>query len=342
MNNTVAPVNHNENCIVCGGVHSQLRFVHNGYSVLCCPDCGLEYVSPTPSAAQLAKHYELNYAVSLEKYAAGSDRNVARIVELERWRPGRGRLLEVGAAYGHSLDLARKRGWEVAGVELSSAAAAYAREKFGLTVFDCDLTEAPLSSGDFDAVIMWHVLEHARNPKEQLLSAAALLKSDGVLGIRVPNIASFGARVTGEWWPWMCPPTHLWFFSSNTLPRLLLDCGFEVLEVRTLRGDGNNFYQYALIWAGRQLNKLRQLFRPGAQPIQTHQEEQPTTSTESRSGPPGSKTPSPSGMLDRWLHLLTRAQPVTNALARGTRPLLEPLERRGWGDELLVYARRVP
>lgn len=187
----------------------------------------------------------------------------------------------------------------MAGVELSSAAAAYAREKFGLTVFDCDLTEAPLSSGDFDAVIMWHVLEHARNPKEQLLSAAALLKPDGVLGIRVPNIASFGARVTGEWWPWMCPPTHLWFFSSNTLPRLLIDCGFEVLEVRTLRGDGNNFYQYALIWAGRQLNKLRQLFRPGAQPIQTHQEEQPTTSTESRSGPPGSKTPSPSGMLDR-------------------------------------------
>jgi hypothetical protein len=28
-------------------------------------------------------------------------------------------------------------------------------------------------------------------------------------------------------------------------------------------------------------------------------------------------------------------------LARGTRPLIEPLERRGWGDELLVYARRI-
>jgi hypothetical protein len=44
--------------------------------------------------------------------------------------------------------------------------------------------------------------------------------------------------------------------------------------------------------------------------------------------------------LETWLNLLERAQPVTNALARGTRPLIEPIERRGWGDELLVYAQR--
>ena len=49
----------------------------------------------------------------------------------------------------------------------------------------------------------------------------------------------------------------------------------------------------------------------------------------------------PSGLLQAWLRLLDRAQPITDALARGTRPLMEPLERRGWGDELLVYARRV-
>jgi len=45
-------------------------------------------------------------------------------------------------------------------------------------------------------------------------------------------------------------------------------------------------------------------------------------------------------VLQTWLRVLNRAQPITNALARGTRPLLEPIERRGWGDELLVYARR--
>jgi SAM-dependent methyltransferase len=341
MNNIAVSADHNTTCMVCGGESASLRFVYHGYPVLHCIDCGLEYVSPTPSAAELAEHYQRNYAVSLEKYAAANDRNVARLVELEKWCPKRGHLLEVGAAYGHSLNLARNRGWEALGVELSSDAAAYARDHFGLTVFDCDLTEAPLIKGDFDAVIMWHVLEHARNPKEQLMRVAAVLKPGGVLGIRVPNINSFGARATGQWWPWMCPPAHLWFFSSTTLPRLLRDCGFEVMEVRTLRGDGNNLYQYALIWSGSQLNKLRHIFHSREQRERPTRENGPAKQMGSPMSPASSKPSPPSGLLSYWLRFLTRAQPVTNALARGTRPLLKPLERRGWGDELLVYARRI-
>jgi SAM-dependent methyltransferase len=305
-------------------------------------------VAPTPSAAELADHYRQNYAVSLGRYAAADERNRARLAELERWCPVRGRLLEVGAAYGHSLDLARKRGWDVEGVELSPRAAAYARENFGLTVFNCDLVETPLSDESFDAVIMWHVLEHVRNPKEQLLRVAAVLKHGGVLGIRVPNIGSYGARVAGEWWPWMCPPAHLWFFSSTTLPRLLRNIGFEVLEARTLRGDGNNLYQYSLLWAGNQLNSLRHGLSPRRRPRSTARDDGravavagTTSRIEPATGPTNSP-PAPSGLLGAWMRVLERAQPITNSLARRTRPVIEPLERRGWGDELLVYARRAP
>ncbi|NWG74285.1 MAG: hypothetical protein HXY24_06710 [Rubrivivax sp.] len=118
----------NEACMVCGSTSRDLRFVQRGYSVYRCRDCGLEFVWPTPSARALTEHYARNYAVSLDRYAAARDRNAARITELERWQPGRGRLLEVGAAYGHSLALAREMGWNVAGVELADAAARHARE----------------------------------------------------------------------------------------------------------------------------------------------------------------------------------------------------------------------
>jgi hypothetical protein len=60
----------------------------------------------------------------------------------------------------------------------------------------------------------------------------------------------------------MCPTAHLWFFSAATLPRLLQACGFAVKEVRTLRGDGNNLYQYALMAAGSRLNDLRLRLHP--------------------------------------------------------------------------------
>jgi len=322
------------------------RFVQRGYSVRRCGDCGFEYVSPTPSVDELAEYYARTYEVPLERYAAASARNAARIQELERWCPSRGRLLEVGASWGHSLALARERGWDVTGVELSPKAVSYARERFALTMFNCNLADAPLEAGSFDAIIMWHVLEHVLNPKQELERLAMLLMPGSVLGLRVPNIASFGARVAGQWWPWMCPPAHLWFFSAATLPRLLGSCGFEVLEVRTQRGDGNNLYQYALMAAGNWLNDMR---------TGVSRKKRPTTSSQpgkaSMSMANGAPTATvlaartrdvsePSGLLQGWLRFLGRAQPVTNAMARRTRSLVELLERRGWGDELLVYARK--
>jgi hypothetical protein len=193
---------------------------------------------------------------------------------------------------------------------------------------------------------MWHVLEHTHDPAAQLNQLLALLRPGGVLGLRVPNVASFGARLAGRSWVWMNPPAHLWYFSPTTLPRLLARAGFEILEVATLRGDGNNFYQHALIALGARLNALRRrLVRPrpttdDRQPTidqlgmtddgqQTMDNEQPTI-----------PDPNPPALEHAWLGLLARAQPLTDGLARMTRPLVEPLERAGWGDELLCYARR--
>jgi len=341
MNTTASIAAQRAGCLVCEGTRTEQRFVQRGYPVYRCSDCGLEFVAPIPSPAELADYYDRNYAVPLERYAAANERNIARIADLERWCPARGRLLELGASYGHSLAAARDRGWDVVGGELSPTASEYARAHFGLTVFNCDLADAPLVDGSFDAVIMWHVLEHVRNPKDQLTRLAALLKPGGVLGLRVPNIESFGARVAGQWWPWMCPPAHLWFFSRATLPRLLQACGFEVKEITTLRGDGNNVYQYALMAAGNWLNELRPRSgkRAESRPPAHGNGQGPVSSAPSprTTTPP----PEPSGRLQAWLRVLERAQPITNALARGTRPLVEPLERRGWGDELLVYARRI-
>ena len=183
---------------------------------------------------------------------------------------------------------------------------------------------------------MWHVLEHVRNPKDQLTRLAALLKPGGILGLRVPNIDSFGARVAGQWWPWMCPPAHLWFFSPTTLPRLLQACGFEVNEVTTLRGDGNNLYQYALMAAGNRLNELRLRLRPRRAPSLRPAARGNGGGAASRRRHTDRRHPAqePSGAPGVAASCWTRAQPVTNALARGTRPLVEPIERRGWGDEL--------
>jgi SAM-dependent methyltransferase len=329
-------------CMVCGSYGIRDHVTINGYHVFRCAACGFQFVHPTPTLAELAQYYDQGYAVPLERYAGNRARNAGHIADLERWQPGRGRLLEVGASYGHSLAAARARGWQVAGVELSPTASRYARQQLALPVFTADLLDAPFAARSFDAAIMWHVLEHTHDPSAQLARLFELLRPGGVLGLRVPNIAGFGARVAGRSWNWMCPPAHLWYFSPQTLPRLLAHHGFEMLEIATLRGDGNNPYQHTLIALGGQLNALRRRLARTRRPRQPSPDHAPTSVPDAHAPRADSITalPNPPTLQRTWMQLLTRAQPVTGALDRATRPLIASLEAAGWGDELLCYARR--
>jgi SAM-dependent methyltransferase len=323
------------NCLICHSDRIRYRLTENGARVFRCEACGFQFVHPTPTPADLARYYDQSYAVPLARYAGNRARNAGHIADLERWQPGRGRLLEVGASYGHSLAEARDRGWQVAGVELSPSASGYARQQFGLPVFTADLLDAPFATASFDAAIMWHVLEHTHDPSAQIARLFELLRPGGVLGLRVPNIAGFGARVAGRSWNWMCPPAHLWYFSPQTLPRLLAQHGFQILETTTLRGDGDNPYQHVLVALGGQLNALRR--RLARTRIRNNAQEaaMPTPNDD-----PAAVQPNPPALQRAWMQLLARAQPITGALDRATRPLIAPLEAAGWGDELLCYARR--
>lgn len=315
-------------CIVCGVAAARERWFINGYHIYTCTNCDMLFVHPRPSPAELAHFYDQSYSVPFARYAGNQRRNNQHIADLERWMIGRGMLLEVGASYGHSLAIARARGWQVAGVELSPTASAYGREHFKLPIQTCDLLESTFDENSFDAAIMWHVLEHTYDPVAQLARLWKLLRPGGVLGLRVPNAHSFGARVAGRSWVWAAPPGHLWYFSPHTLPLMLAHCGFELMEVATLRGDGDNLYQHMLVAFGGRLNSLRRHI---------------TTKTPSQTAPSTNKAQQPSTPLalrDSWLQFLQRAHPYTEALANVTASLVESLERSGWGDELLCYARR--
>jgi SAM-dependent methyltransferase len=329
-------------CLVCGSHDIREHLTVNSYQVFRCAACGFQFVHPTPTPAELARYYDQSYAVPLERYARNSVRNDGHIADLERWQPVRGRLLEVGASYGHSLAAARARGWQTTGVELSPTASRYARQQFGLPVFAADLLDAPFAERSFDAAIMWHVLEHTHDPSAQIARLFDLLRPGGVLGLRVPNIAGFGARVAGRSWNWMSPPAHLWYFSPQTLPRLLVQHGFDILEVATLRGDGNNPYQHTLVALGGQLNALRRRLARARMPKQQSLDNPQPSIRSDRATTDGAAAvlPNPPALQRTWLRLLELAQPITGALDRATRPLIAPLEAAGWGDELLCYARR--
>lgn len=212
------------------------------WSYLQCPSCGLVLLHPVPDEAVLRSYYNEDYQVNFDNYFKGVRRRSRAILgQLAKRFPDRGRLLEVGCSYGGFMAEARRDGWDVTGIELSETAASYARENLGLRVLSGSLHGNLNQLGEpYQAVALFHVIEHVPNPVELLEMCRRLIKPKGLLVLKTPNISSFIARLTGGSWHWVSPPAHLYLYSPKTLDLLLKKSGYQPLAFQSAQGDAHN------------------------------------------------------------------------------------------------------
>ena len=102
-----------------------------------------------------------------------------------------GRVLDVGCAFGTFLKVARDRGWQPSGVEVSQYSSAAARKRWGLDVFTGDLSDAPLDNESFDLITFWDVIEHVLDPRRALERAWRLLRPGGCVLVTTDNFDCF-------------------------------------------------------------------------------------------------------------------------------------------------------
>ncbi len=198
-----------------------------------CSRCGHMQLVPMPSAAILDTAYEEAASEDYVDEEAGQRASARRaLTRIEQHAPGRGALLDLGCWVGFLLAEARARGWRTLGVEPSEFAAAYAREQLGLDVVRAGLLEAELPLRAFDAATMGDVIEHLPDPQRALARVRELLKPGGVLWLAAPDAGSLLARSMGRRW-WSVIPTHVQYFTRDSLSTLLRRCGFEVVEIST-------------------------------------------------------------------------------------------------------------
>jgi len=138
-----------------------------------------------------------------------------------------GKLLDIGAATGFFMNLAKKRGFQVKGVELSDFAAKIARDK-DLDVVTGDLLSGNFLGESFDVITMFDVLEHVPDPKKLISEASRILKKGGLLLINTPDAQSLWARILGSKWQLIMPPEHIYYFSPKNLGKHLSNNGFSV------------------------------------------------------------------------------------------------------------------
>lgn len=226
-----------EKCPVCGKTEFRNKLVvedrtvsHESFAVVECVACGFQFTNPRPGPNDIGRYYESAAYVSHNSGAAGLVNQVYRLARvftmrskvrlLGRYAPQRGRVLDYGCGTGHFLAAARGAGWQIAGLEPNAAARAAAAQRVGQPI-GAPEDLATLAEGSFDAITLWHVLEHVHALNDTLAQLVRLLRPGGVLLIAVPNAASFDAQHYGARWAAYDVPRHLYHFVPATMARLL-------------------------------------------------------------------------------------------------------------------------
>lgn len=241
------------------------------FEVARCGVCGLTVTVPQLVGPAMSAYYPAGY------YGTQEGKRFPGIVErlqdaLYVWRARRleslvggkpGRVLDVGCGRGLLLEQLRRRGWDVQGTELSEQSAAYPRDVLGIPVHIGDLVDLHFPSDHFDAVVLWHVLEHVPDPAVVLAEVARILRPGGIFLVAVPNFGSLEARLTRDKWFHLDVPRHLNHYTPAVLYRALAGAGLHARSVAYFSPEYDffSFVQSTLNRLGLRPNLLYNLLR---------------------------------------------------------------------------------
>lgn len=229
-------------CEICGpGARHRMLYTKAGYSIYACEGCGLAWTQLPPGfdPRQIYSHeyFQGDVADGYANYRESEPvlrRNFRKVLdEISSRGVSRGRLLEIGCAYGYLLEEARVR-YDCFGIEASEDAIRVCRNR-GLRVYDEEegwrlCLGSPAEP--FDVIVMLDCIEHLKSPLATLATGRKAIRDGGFLLLTTGDFDSPLARLLGRHWRLMTPPQHLYFFSERTIRALLRKTGFEVVSLR--------------------------------------------------------------------------------------------------------------
>lgn len=184
------------------------------------------YISHTDSDKGLvnklykaARTYTLNWKMRLVNKFTGLSAN--------------GSLLDIGCGTGAFLHKAATSHMQATGLEPDAGARQVCKDKYGLEPQPPE-TLFQLPDASFDAITMWHVLEHVHQLHDYMDQLKRLLKPQGALFIAVPNPTSKDAQHYRQHWAAYDVPRHLYHFSPDSVQRLAAQHGMKVVATRPM------------------------------------------------------------------------------------------------------------
>lgn len=143
----------------------------------------------------------------------------------------KGKLLEVGSAYGFFLNQAKTQ-FDITGIEVSKNASEFANAHGNVTYNSIVNEEIVRKIGKIDVLIMLDVIEHLSRPDEDFKLLSGILNKGGLVYITTGDFSSLYARLSKKNWRLMTPPQHLFFYSKKGIIEFLKQYGIAVKEIK--------------------------------------------------------------------------------------------------------------
>ena len=199
-----------------------------------CKNCTLAFLYPAPEnpeeiyGEKYFKNWYLKHYGGRKKYFEGLWKKIENLI------PGKGRLFDIGCGVGIFMDVAKEKGWNVCGQDVSSFAVDYCRKK-GYVIYDKSLLKINLPENSLDVITMLDVLAHLKNPVEYIEKAKKILKPGGLLIIKTPYHPGFLFLIanllslTGRSKSLLHIPAQLYHFDTQSLRNIIKSEGLFLL-----------------------------------------------------------------------------------------------------------------
>jgi 2-polyprenyl-3-methyl-5-hydroxy-6-metoxy-1,4-benzoquinol methylase len=233
-------------CPACLSSESRRIFKNEVFDLFKCADCGLVFIK-----TDLQESYEESYFSDRKKYYQNYKHNYnekvfpipgyKRIINSIKRLGFCGKLLEVGCSKGIFLDLARKEGFDVTGVDVSTYATEYAREHFNLNVICGNFLNIDFPDDSFDDAVVLDLIEHINEPEVLLKRIFKSLKRNSLLVLVTPNEESLLNKISYAIYRLSLgvikfpvrsnhAPEHRFYFSVKSIGHLLHKSGFKIIN----------------------------------------------------------------------------------------------------------------